>query len=230
MSAPLARTIRFAALATCVAASGAVHAASFTLDIPPDNPRTYAFPQCASFTWSNGLLTCVLKTGSPTPPITPPDPGPPTTPGAAFQGCPSNALMINVPWGTTALNTFDYGYFAANILSLRVVVPVTATGTKTRTSSWVEYGSGAVVREAVLSTKACDFTAQYALKTSNGSAARSQDTISFSFKYTIGPPSTYVVHLEPGQEYYLNVRNRYGDGSLSCPTQEACSMRGGFPP
>jgi hypothetical protein len=205
-----------------------VHAASFTLNIPPNSPRTYNFSQCSSFTWSNSTLTCV--TGSQQPPAQPPiDPQPPTTPGAPFEGCPSGSLMINVPWGTTALSTFDYGYFSTNILSLRVVVPTTASGTQTRTSSWVEYGSGAAVRQAALSTRACDFSSQYALKTSAGFPATSQDTISFSMKYTIGPASRYVVHLEPGQVYYLNVRNRYSDGSLSCPTQEACSMRGGFP-
>jgi len=228
MSAPLARSLRVATLATCIAASGAVQAASFTLNIPPNSPKSYSFTQCASFTWSNGVLTCVPKTGAPTPPPTVPPDQPPTTPGSPFQGCPSGALMINVPWGTTALNTFDYGYFAANILSLRVEVPVTASGLKTRTSSWVEYGSGGVVREAVLSTQACDFSAENAVKNSNGTPMMTKDRIDFSFKYTIGPPTISVVHFEPGLTYYLNVRNRYSDGSLSCPTL-ACSMRGGFP-
>jgi hypothetical protein len=226
MSAPLASPLRVAVLATCLAASGMVHAASFTLNIPPYSPKTYNYSQCSSFTWSNSTLTCVA---SPTPPAPPPqDPQPPTTPGSPFEGCPSDALMINVPWGTTALSSFDYGYFGANILSLRVVVPITASGTQTRTSSWVEYGSSPVVREASLSVRACDFSTQNALKTSSGIAAKSQDSISFSMKYTIGPASRYVVHLEPGQVYYLNIRNRYSDGSLSCPAL-ACSMRGGFP-
>lgn len=228
MSAPLARPLRVASLAVCLAASAAVHAASITVVVPPSPPKTYFYSQCSSFTWSGSTLTCV-PAGQPTPQPPPPDPQPPTTPGAPFEGCPSNALMINAPWGNTAINTFDYGYFGPNILSLRIVVPTTATINKTRTTSWVEYGTAPFVREAVLSTRACDFSTTYALRKGSGQPAKSApDTIGFSFSYTLGPAGTFSVHLEPGQTYYLNVRNYFSDGSLSCPLT-SCAMRGGFP-
>jgi len=53
-------------------------------------------------------------------------------------------------------------------------------------------------------------------------------SIAFNFKYTLGNPTTTAVKIEPGKVYYINVRNRYGDGSNSC-FMEACSMRGGLP-
>ena len=228
MSAPLVRILRGASLAALVAASAGAGAASFTLSIPPYQPKTYSFPQCASYTYSNSTLTCVPANQQPTPP--PSEPAqPPTTPGTPFAGCPSNALMIDNVWGNSAINTFDYGYFGPNILSLRIVVPSTGTGTGTRTTSWVEYGTAPFVREAVLSTVACDFSNTNVLRTGFGQPARSApDTISFSFAYTTGPAGMFTIHVNPGQTYYLNVRNRFSDGSLSCPLT-SCAMRGGFP-
>jgi hypothetical protein len=130
-------------------------------------------------------------------------------------------------WGNNAINTFDYGYFGPNILSLRIVVPAGASTSKT--TSWVEYGTAPFARDAVLSTAACDFSNANALKKGSGQVARSApDTMRFSFNYTTGAPSMFSVHVEPGQVYYLNVRNRFSDGSLSCPIP-SCAMRGGFP-
>jgi hypothetical protein len=132
-------------------------------------------------------------------------------------------------WGAPLINTFDFGYFGANIVSLKLDVPLGAAGNKTRTTSWTEYGSGPVVREAVFSTRPCDFGTQYAVKNGLGAAMRAQDVIRFSFTYTVGVPSTFAANLTPGQTYYLNIRNRYSDGTLSCAI-DACTMRGSFPP
>ena len=137
--------------------------------------------------------------------------------------------MIDAPWGSNLINTFDYGYFADNILSIKLDVPLGASGNKIRTTSWTEYGSGPVAREAVFSTRPCDFGTQYAVRTGLGAALRMVNVIRFSFTYTVGAPSTYAANLTPGQTYYLNVRNRYPDGSLSCDSL-ACTMRGSFPP
>ena len=222
---PLA-ILRALLAAVCLTAVASAHAGSFTISLP-NGAKTYTFAQCASFTWSGSTLTCV-PTGTPQPP--PPPPPPPAPSGSPFTGCPDGSLMIDVPYGTTALNTFDYGYFSTQILSMKVTVPLTVnTGLAVKTSSWVEYGDGGAVRQAVLSTRPCDFSDEFALRTATNRLAKSQDTISFSFKYTLGPPTTYAVHFDPGGTYYLNVRNRFSDGSISCPSL-SCSMRGGFPP
>ena len=137
--------------------------------------------------------------------------------------------MIDAPWGSNLINTFDYGYFSNNILSIKLDVPLGASGNKIRTTSWTEYGSGPVVREAVFSTRPCDFGTQYAVRTGLGGALRAVDVIRFSFTYTVGAPATLSGNLTPGETYYLNVRNRWSDGTPSCATQ-ACTMRGSFPP
>ena len=227
MSAPFARPLRVASLAALVAASAGVHAATLTVNIPPFPPKTVTYTQCASFTWNGSVLACVPA--NQTPPSTPTDPQPPNTPGTPFAGCPPNTLMIDNAWGNSAINTFDYGYFGPNILSVRIVVPSTATSTNTRTSSWVEYGTAPIVREAVLSTVACDFSTANALRNGMGQPAKSPpDTVGFKFAYTLGPVGTFSFHLDPGKTYYLNVRNQFSDGTLSCPIS-SCAMRGGFP-
>lgn len=231
MGAPWARRFRFSALAVAVAAAVAPvavgDAAVLTVVIPPFPTRTVTYAQCASFTFNGTTLTCVPVTAPPPPP---PDPEqPPTTPGTPFAGCPGDALMIDAPWGSTAINTFDYGYFGPNILSVRVTVPANATGTNTRSSSWVEYGTAPFVREAVLSTAACDFSNTNALRNGFGQPMRSApNAVSFAFQYTLGPAGRFATRLTPGQTYYVNVRNRFSDGSLSCPLT-SCAMRGGFP-
>jgi hypothetical protein len=225
MSAPWVRILRGASLVAAAVASADALAASFTLVIPPYQPKTFSFSQCSSFTYSGSTLTCNTATQPPPPP--PDTPPPPPSTGTPFAGCPSNALMIDGVWGNNAINTFDYGYFGPNILSLRIVVPSTAN--TRRTSSWAEYGTAPIVREAVLSTVACDFSNTYVLRKGSGQPARSgPNTIDFSFSYTTGVPGMFDVHFEPGQVYYLNVRNYFSDGSLSCPIP-SCAMRGGFP-
>jgi hypothetical protein len=206
--------------------SGSVRAASYILQVPPFPPKTYEYSVCTGFTWSGNTLTCVTS-GSP-----PPPPPPPQTPssGTPFEGCPADALKIDGQWGNTAISTFDFGYFSSNILSIRIQVPNDATGDRIRTSSWVAFGAGQVAREAILTTAACDFSNTYALKTSSGGAAHFYPgSTAFSFRYTFGNPTLTAVKFEPGKVYYINARNRYADGSLSC-FLESCSMRGGLPP
>lgn len=228
MSAPWAR-LRLPALAIAVAAAplSVVDAADLTFNIPPYPPKTVTYSQCASFTFNGSTLTCVTQSAPPPPPPSDPE-QPPTTPGTPFAGCPQNALMIDAPWGNNAINTFDYGYFGPNILSVRFTVPVNAAG-GTKSTSWVEYGTAPFVREAVLSTAACDFSNTNALRNAFGQVARSSpNTTRFSFQYTTGPAAQFSIHLDPGKTYYLNVRNQFSDGALSCPIP-SCAMRGGFP-
>ena len=86
-----------------------------------------------------------------------------------------------------------------------------------------------MVRYAVFSNKPCDFTPANALKNSMGSAFTSKDTVGFSFIYRIGPPGATSAGLTPGQTYWINVKNTYGDGvSPTCGGAD-CSMRGNIP-
>jgi hypothetical protein len=147
--------------------------------------------------------------------------------GGAFAGCPSGTVTIDGQWGNTAIATADYGAFDGNMLSIRVAVPANATGTSIRTSSWVEFQSGIVMREASFSTKACDFSAQYALKSLYGAAFKTF-TQRPSFQYSIGPATGTSAGLVAGGVYYINIRNNYSDGSPSCGIGD-CSMRGGLP-
>ena len=106
--------------------------------------------------------------------------------GGAFAGCPSGSLTIDNAWGNMAIDTAEAGGFDGNILSVRFTVPATGASTSLKTTSWVEFGAGAVVREAVFSTKACDFSTANALKSQFGAAFRSVDNIRFSFLYKVG--------------------------------------------
>ena len=218
MSTPWVRILGGASLAAAAAAFTGAQAAVLTLSIPPYPPKTVTYNQCASFTFNGSTLTCVPATTSTPPPTGTP---PPPSSGTPFAGCPGDALMIDGAWGNNSINTFDYGYFGPNILSLRIVVPAGASTSKT--TSWVEYGTAPFARDAVLSTVACDFSNTYALKKGSGQAARSApDTMRFSFNYTTGAPSMFSVHVEPGQVYYLNVRNRFSDGSLRIRDNPSC--------
>jgi hypothetical protein len=194
-------------------------AASFTVNVPPNPPQVFTYAQCASFSWNGSTLTCV-----------PPVQNPPPTPssGTPFEGCPDDALKIDNVWGDYAIATNLYGYFSSQILSVRVAVPSNASGTQIRTTAWAEYGTGPIAREAVFSTAACDFSGTFALRSSLGAPMKVSNVIRFNFAYSFGPATMTSVHLDPGKVYYINIRNRYSDGSLSC-FQEACSMRGSLP-
>jgi hypothetical protein len=124
-----------------------------------------------------------------------------------------------------AIDTAEAGGFDGNILSVRFTVPATGASTSLKTTSWVEFGAGAVVREAVFSTKACDFSSANALKSSFGAAFRSVDNIRFSFLYKVGAAGSSNAGLVAGQSYYINVRNKTSAGADTCGYGD-CRMRG----
>lgn len=168
-----------------------------------------------------GTLTCIEagSGGSPPEPVpVPPD----------VSACPAGTVFIRGQWGKDAIETAAFGPFGANTIVIEIKVPATATGTAVRTSAWVEYQSGPVVREAAFSTKPCDFTAAAAMKNYYGAPLISKDQIRFSFGYRIGQPGQYSTGLEAGKTYYINVRNRMPSGAVSCPIAD-CSMRGSVP-
>ena len=149
--------------------------------------------------------------------------------GGAFAGCPAGTITIDGQWGKDAIVTAEFGTFSTNIMSIRVTPPANwAPGTSTKTSSWVEFQDAGTVREAVFSKMPCDFTTTNALRSSSGGAFRILDAISPSFKYKLNSPSTTAAGLTPGTSYYINIRNYWSSGALSC-TSGSCNMRGGLP-
>jgi len=144
--------------------------------------------------------------------------------GGNFAGCPGGTITIDNTWGNMAIDTAEYGDFGGNILSVRFTVPATGASTSLKTTSWVEFGDGPTVREAVFSTKACDFTGANALKTSFGAAMKSLDQIRFSFLYKVGAAGSSNAGLVAGQSYYINVRNKTSAGVDTCAG--TCRMRG----
>lgn len=167
-----------------------------------------------------GTLTCT-QDSTPTPPPST-EPPPPAYPYAA---CPSNTIIINGQWGNNAIETRDYGTFSTNILVVEVSVPANWDAASIKKSSWVEYVDGGAPREAVFSTKPCDFSDLNALKSGGWPARVFSNQPGFAYKRPGVSGSAYT--LTPGTTYYINIRNRYPDGRVSCTS--SCNMRGGLP-
>lgn len=181
---------------------------------------------CPSITWdaTTSTATLVCGTGTAPPPTDPPPTDPPPS------ACPAGTLFINGQWGNTAIDTGQFGDFRDNIMVVRIDVPATWASTQVKVTGWAEYAAGPTVRQATLSTAACDFGAVNALKTSLGVAATTvgQNSIGFSFRYRRGTPTSTAVGMDPGKTYYLNVKNSYSGGAPSC-TIANCRMIGGLP-
>lgn len=174
----------------------------------------------AAWTWNQATATLTCDTAPVVPPVDPP----PVT-GAPFEGCPTGTLRIDGQWGNNSIPTADWGIFNTNIVSVRVAVPATWSATSVRTSAWAEFGDGGAMREMVWSTRACDFSDANAIKT-NGWPARTfslQPSIAYKREGTVGS----ALSLKPGTVTYINIRNRYTNGGLSCTS--SCAMRGGLP-
>jgi hypothetical protein len=110
---------------------------------------------------------------------------------------------------TGRIKTGSYGPFGPNdILAVRFTIPAnhTAGGLK---FSMAEWGGGPVQRDACISQAPGDFSGMR-----TGVSART----SVNVVATIGgQPQPYQAHLQPGQTYYLNVKN------LSCQA-DTCDM------
>lgn len=171
-----------------------------------------------------GTLTCVATAPGPGPSPTPtPTPTPVPTP-SPYASCPAGTSVVTGQWGNTAIVTPDFG---TQIVVIEVKVPANFSGTKT--SSWSEFQSGPITREATLSTKPCDFSNASALKNGLGQAAHKIDVISFKFDYRNGTATGFTYGVTPGTTYYINIRNRDGAGNVTCPAGINCNMRGGLP-
>jgi len=187
---------------------------------------------CITVTKSGDSYVC-------TPEATPTDctanpsaPGCTPPPGGGLPAitCPSGSMVITGQWGQTAIQTSTYGTFNQQWLAVEVKPPVGWTGNGgIKTSSWAEYQDGGAVRTAMFATQPCTHDLRYAMKVKGGTGgnAYSTDAISVAFKYTTAASENLAVTVVPGQTYWINIKNTYGDGSSSCTN--SCNMRGGLP-
>jgi hypothetical protein len=142
-------------------------------------------------------------------PVPPQQPQPPRT----DRPVGGRVTEIALPWENTSstgrIKTGSYGPFGPNdILAVRFTIPANHT-TGGLKFSMAEWGGGPVQREACISQSPGDFNG-----TKTGVSART----SVNVVATIGgQPQPYQAHLQPGQTYYLNVKN------LSCQA-DTCDM------
>ena len=102
---------------------------------------------------------------------------------------------------------------------VRFTVPATAHAGQTGFGTAAEYDGPPTFREVTISTSACDFRAADPTGT-NGPLARTygMTPILYFDIRALTPGST---GLAPGGTYYLNIRNRNGDGTVSCSATQA---------
>lgn len=197
--------------ATCVPGAAPLPATVLNIDCPAG----------ASWKWSEGVATCTRDTVPPN--------------DADFAGCPADAMKIGDGWGESAIETAWYGDFKQQTLSIKVHPPANWNSNSPRSSSWVEYVDGGVVREATFSTRACDFgDSNGHVNTLKNGNNQNLTTIggtskNVNFSYKTGAPHQYAAVLTPGQKYYINVRNILrGEPSCNPPGgyTGSCNMRG----
>jgi hypothetical protein len=163
--------------------------------------------------WTQSTLTLGCP-GTPTPPIDP-TPIPPVA-------CPSGSIVITGRWGDGLIYTSG---FRDQMMAIELAPPVGWTGGATN-SSWVEYIDGGTMRYYAISKKACSFSDADVLRFPSGAYVRGTSNPGFTLKYRSGASSASYIGLTPGVVYWVNVLNRYADGSKSCTGASNCDMRG----
>jgi hypothetical protein len=104
---------------------------------------------------------------------------------------------------------------------VRFTVPATAHAGQTGFGTAAEYDGPPTFREMTLSTTACDFRAADPSGAS-GPLVRAYGMTPIIY-FDIAASTSGSPGLAPGGTYYLNIRNRNGDGTVSCsPTQARC--------
>jgi hypothetical protein len=116
----------------------------------------------------------------------------------------AGVITTTMPWRGTQLLSRDEGGFAAEgVWRIRFTVPATAVAGTSGSSNFTEYIDPSAQRTMTLSRQACDFRPvdptgiSGPLKVAYGTTA--------TVNWTIG---TQAQQLEPGQTYYINIRNR----------------------
>lgn len=148
-----------------------------------------------------------------------------STPPAAPDFCsPYPAVLSSSQdWinGTLTSASFrDPPGFAWNgVWIVRITVPFGTPASSTAGRIFVaEYDGQPTYRDVSISRFACDFR-NVDPAGNNGPVAQSNG-ISAGGPFVIGPPSSGMAGLVPGQSYYINVRNRAPDGAISCAEQQ----------
>ena len=101
----------------------------------------------------------------------------------------------------------------------RCTVPATAHEGQTGFGTAAEYDGPPTFRELTISATACDFRAADPSGV-NGPIAHAYGTTPIIY-FGIRAPAPGSLGLAPGGVYYLNIRNRYVDGTVSCPATQA---------
>jgi hypothetical protein len=102
--------------------------------------------------------------------------------------------------------------------AIRFTVPVTAHAGQTGFVQAAEFVGPPTFRELTLSSTACDFRAEDPTG-ATGPLARGYGVTPLVY-FGIGASGPGNPGLQPGGTYYLNVRNRYTDGTASCPPEQ----------
>ncbi len=199
-----------------------------------NNPTSYSWTNCASN--SASCLTRASGPGAVVYSVSATNAGGPSAPASAMVGWQANAstppgfcaqfptfLYTQAAWAETAIYTnafIDDPAFAWNgvwVVQLNVS-PTTPRGTFGRTTV-AEFNGPATPRDVTISTIPCDFRATDPTG-ANGPLSRSTGTTTNN-SFAIGSPMPGIPALQPGQTYYLNVRNwSVETNSISCPAEQ----------
>jgi len=191
---------------------------------------------CSAVGTTTPPVTCtppkVLQNGvCADPPVTPPTCTPPqvlqggvcVTPSPAVEGpwngtCPgfNRTLVLTMNFANPQrLFTQSYGGFGGNDI---IVVTFTTGSTSTPNNNLsriaaAEYGTGPTTREAVLSPRPCDFSAQ-----PFGGASVSGTSVTVPFAVGAGENYGFYPKLLTNTTYYYNIKNTAGSGCslVSC--------------
>ena len=123
------------------------------------------------------------------------------------------AQVIDMGWKNARYVT--KGFRFDNVVVLHFRTPnATAPGSKGRLSGG-EMGGGPKMRHSVLSDRPCDFT-----KPRNLFPYSYADNTNAGVNYYVGGSNSSYPVLQPGRDYYLNIRNDPG----SCDSRDSCEM------
>ena len=190
---------------TCQASASVVGPASYS--VTATNSFGTSTPATANVTWSS----------------------PPAT-GADFCGQYPNVVRATLTWGGN-IDSYQHGGFPSNAIFVgRITVPQTATGTTPGVVSVVEFIDGQAQRIMTISPSACDFRGF--TPGVGGSVDPTGANNPLGWAYGINPNIFFGLagmtgsgpKLQPGQTYYVNIRNRDFNGTDSCLTSN-CNVR-----
>jgi len=134
-------------------------------------------------------------------------------------------LRTTAPWSNARIVTASYpnpGFQWNGAWVIGFTVPAgTPASSAAGSVSIAEFGGPPTARDVTISRSACDFRPVDPSGT-NGPVAEATGFTTNTYLMVSSPLSGAAV-LQPGQTYYINVRNQSPGGSISCPsTQQRC--------